>query len=72
MAFPAETELKSTFPLPPTQYINSFSDENVKRGRIPKPPTLTHGEYSMFGTPFNSDEAIIRPLETQVNLFILF
>ncbi|KAB7497538.1 Mediator of RNA polymerase II transcription subunit 7 [Armadillidium nasatum] len=65
MAFSAETELKSTFPPPPTQYINLYTDENVRRGRVPKPPPQPHGEYSMFGTAFNSEDAIIRPLESQ-------
>ncbi|MCL4137429.1 UNVERIFIED_CONTAM: hypothetical protein GTU68_049052 [Idotea baltica] len=65
MSFPVEAELKSTFPPPPTQYINSYTDENVRRGRVPKPPPQPHTEYTMFGTPFNAEDAIIRPLESQ-------
>jgi len=25
-------------PLPPMQYVNLYTDENVKKGRAPKPP----------------------------------
>ncbi|KAF2349722.1 Mediator complex subunit Med7 [Trinorchestia longiramus] len=64
-AFPAEIELKSTFPLPPTQYINLYTDENVRKGRAPRPPIPPTTEYSMFGVPFNADDPIIRPLESQ-------
>ena len=71
MAFPPETELKSTFPAPPSQYINLFTDENVRRGRVLKPPPPIHTEYTMFGAQFNADDTIIRPLETQVNCFNL-
>jgi len=28
----------SSMPLPPMQYVNLYSDENVKKGRAPKPP----------------------------------
>ncbi len=34
----AEGQSVSSFPPPPLQYVNLFTDENVKRGRIPKPP----------------------------------
>ncbi|XP_076029709.1 mediator complex subunit 7 [Oratosquilla oratoria] len=65
MALPPETELKSTFPLPPTQYLSQYTDENIRRGRAPKLPPVMHSEYTMFGVPFNADDAIIRPLESQ-------
>ena len=68
-AFPAEMELKSTFPAPPSQYINQYSDDNVRRGRAPRPPLPPQGmqtEYTMFGVPFSADDPIIRPLESQV------
>uniref|UniRef100_A0A6A7GB59 Mediator of RNA polymerase II transcription subunit 7 n=1 Tax=Hirondellea gigas TaxID=1518452 RepID=A0A6A7GB59_9CRUS len=66
-AFPSEMELKSTFPAPPTQYINLYSEESIRRGRAPRPPPPppVHSEYSMFGVPFGTDEPIIRPLESQ-------
>ena len=28
----------SAFPLPPMQYVNLYTDENVKKGRVPPPP----------------------------------
>jgi len=55
----------SSLPLPPVQYINLYTDENVRRGRIPRPPPPIHDSYSMFGNVFNADDTIIRPLEAQ-------
>ncbi|XP_014293813.1 mediator of RNA polymerase II transcription subunit 7 [Halyomorpha halys] len=54
-----------SLPLPPAQYINNYTDENIKRGRAPRPPPPIHDSYSMFGNTFNADDTIIRPLETQ-------
>ncbi|XP_065225202.1 mediator of RNA polymerase II transcription subunit 7-like [Planococcus citri] len=58
-------EQVSSLPLPPVQYITLFSDENIRRGRAPKPPPLIQDTYSMFGRTFNADDPIIRPLESQ-------
>ncbi|KAI4489841.1 mediator of RNA polymerase II transcription subunit 7 [Polistes fuscatus] len=55
----------SSLPLPPLQYINLYTDENIHRGRAPKPPPPAHDSYSMFGNVFNADDSIIRPLEAQ-------
>ncbi|XP_054262774.1 mediator of RNA polymerase II transcription subunit 7 [Macrosteles quadrilineatus] len=55
----------SSLPLPPMQYINLYTDENIKRGRAPKPPLPIHDTYKMFGNTYNADDAIIRPLESQ-------
>lgn len=55
----------SSLPLPPMQYINLYTDENVRRGRAPRPPPPIHDTYSMFGNVFNADDTIIRPLEAQ-------
>ncbi|KAA0185219.1 hypothetical protein HAZT_HAZT004626 [Hyalella azteca] len=62
-AFP--TEMESKFPLPPTQYINLYTDDNIRKGRVPRPPPPPPNEYSMFSVPFNADDPIIRPLESQ-------
>jgi len=35
-----ETRGVSSMPLPPMQYVNLYTDENVKKGRAPKPPPL--------------------------------
>lgn len=55
----------SSFPLPPTQYFNLYTDENIKKNRALKPPALPGDTYSMFGNTFDTTEAIIRPLESQ-------
>lgn len=61
-----EASQVSSLPLPPLQYINLYSDENIRRGRGPRPPPPIHeSTYKMFGNPFNADDTIIRPLESQ-------
>lgn len=55
----------SSLPLPPAQYINLFTDENIRKNRIPKPPPPIQDSYSMFGNQFSNDDNIIRPLEAQ-------
>jgi len=62
----AETSQVSSFPLPPMQYVTLFSEENLKRGRTPRPPPPITDAYSMFGSPYHTDDAVIRPLESQV------
>lgn len=64
MAAPEAIQV-SSLPLPPVQYINLYTDENVRRGRAPRPPPPIHDSYSMFGNVFNADDTIIRPLEAQ-------
>jgi len=64
MAAPEAIQV-SSLPLPPVQYINLYTDENVRRGRAPRPPPPIHDTYSMFSNMFNADDTIIRPLEAQ-------
>lgn len=61
----SETAQVSSLPLPPMQYVTLFSEENTKRGRTPRPPPPITDNYSMFGNPYNTDDAVIRPLESQ-------
>ncbi|XP_017783782.1 PREDICTED: mediator of RNA polymerase II transcription subunit 7 [Nicrophorus vespilloides] len=65
MATNSEPIQVSSLPLPPVQYINHYSDDIVKRGRAPRPPLPIHDTYNMFGNTFNTEESIIRPLESQ-------
>lgn len=51
------------------QYINQYTDEIIRRGRAPKPPPPLRDQYQMFGNAFNTEESIIRPLESQVSDF---
>lgn len=53
-----------SLPLPPTQYINLFSEENIRRNRTPRPPPPMQDTYSMFGIQYNNEE-MIRSLESQ-------
>ncbi|KAH3842860.1 mediator of RNA polymerase II transcription subunit 7-A-like [Dreissena polymorpha] len=59
-----EPQQVSAYPLPPLQYINQYTDENVKRGRAPAPPTPIE-EYTTFGNSFTANDQIIRTLESQ-------
>lgn len=65
MASPESLQV-SSLPLPPLQYINQYTDEMVRRSRAPRPPPPIQDTYQMFGNTFNTDESIIRPLESQV------
>lgn len=55
-----------SLPLPPVQYFQNYSDENIRRGRASKPPPIIQETYTMFGNPYNAEDSIIRPLESQV------
>ncbi|CAH1776539.1 unnamed protein product [Owenia fusiformis] len=55
----------SSLPLPPMQFISLYTDENMQRGRVPRPPPPIKDSYNMFGIKFDSDDQIIRPLENQ-------
>ncbi|KAL1489935.1 hypothetical protein ABEB36_013861 [Hypothenemus hampei] len=55
----------SSLPPPPIQYMNQYTDEMIRKGRAPKPPPPIQDTYHMFGNTFNTEESIIRPLESQ-------
>ena len=55
----------SSMPLPPMQFIMEYSDEAVKRGTAPQPPSPILDSYSMFGQPFSSEDCIVASLESQ-------
>ncbi|KAJ8945433.1 hypothetical protein NQ318_009889 [Aromia moschata] len=61
----SDTIQVSSLPLPPMQYVNQYTDEQIRRGRAPKPPPPIQETYHMFGNAFNTEESIIRPLESQ-------
>lgn len=60
-----EPQQVSALPPPPMQYIKEFTDENIRKGLIPKPPPPIRDSYMMFGNQFQCDDIIIRPLESQ-------
>ncbi|XP_055922971.1 mediator of RNA polymerase II transcription subunit 7 [Eupeodes corollae] len=53
-----------SLPLPPTQYINLFSEESVRRNRVPRHPPSINDTYFMFGAQYSNEE-MIRSLESQ-------
>jgi len=55
----------SSLPLPPLQYVNLYTDENIQKGRAPSPPKPNVDSYTMFGSQYHADDPIIRPLESQ-------
>ncbi|XP_029515179.1 mediator of RNA polymerase II transcription subunit 7-like [Oncorhynchus nerka] len=60
-----EPQQVSALPPPPMQYIKEYTDENIRKGLIPKPPPPIRDTYMMFGNQFQCDDLIIRPLESQ-------
>ncbi|XP_051944993.1 mediator of RNA polymerase II transcription subunit 7-like isoform X2 [Xyrauchen texanus] len=60
-----EPQQVSALPPPPMQYIKEYTDENVRKGLVPKPPPPIRDSYMMFGNHFQCDDLIIRPLESQ-------
>ncbi|CAH1098604.1 unnamed protein product [Psylliodes chrysocephalus] len=61
----SDTIQVSSLPLPPMQYVTQYTDDALRRGRAPKPPPPIQDTYHMFGNAFNTEESIIRPLESQ-------
>ncbi|KAK9869941.1 hypothetical protein WA026_006039 [Henosepilachna vigintioctopunctata] len=61
----SDTIQVSSLPLPPMQYVNQYTDEMIRRGRTPRPPPPIQETYHMFGNAFNTEDSIIRPLESQ-------
>jgi len=61
------TQTQSSLPLPPQTYVSLYSDENLRKGRVPKPPPppSPHETYMVFGTTYHADDVIVRPLESQ-------
>ena len=55
----------SSLPLPPTHYIDLYTDAALSRGTAPRPPPPIQDSYSMFGAPFSTDDTIIQSLEAQ-------
>ncbi|XP_053572206.1 mediator of RNA polymerase II transcription subunit 7 [Bombina bombina] len=60
-----EPQQVSALPLPPMQYIKEYTDENMRKGLVLKPPPPIKDSYMMFGNQFQCDDLIIRPLESQ-------
>ncbi len=55
-------EQVSSFPLPPAQYWEQYSDEKVSNGEAPPPPPPIDGHYRMFGESQQSREREGEPL----------
>jgi mediator of RNA polymerase II transcription subunit 7 len=59
------TILQSTYPPAPMEYVNLFTNENVKLGKVPPPPPIIKDSYMSFGKPIDPNDVLIRSLETQ-------
>jgi hypothetical protein len=45
-----EAQVISSFPLPPTNYIKLYSNDNIAKNLAPKPPSVDKiDNYTMFG-----------------------
>ncbi|KAH9283423.1 Mediator of RNA polymerase II transcription subunit 7-B [Echinococcus granulosus] len=55
----------SLFPIPPWELINKYTDSAVARGTAPPPPQIPSStSYQTFGIQYNTDDPILRPLES--------
>lgn len=55
----------SLFPMPPWEIINKYTDNGVAEGTAPQPPPIPSSTaYQMFGIRYNTDDPILRPLES--------
>lgn len=62
---PQGAQLSSTYPLAPMDYVNMYTNENIKSGKAPPPPPIIKDNYTCFGKPIDPNDVLIRPLESQ-------
>ena len=58
-------QLSSTYPLAPMEYVNMYTDENIKAGKAPPPPPVIKDSYTCFGKLIDPNDPLIRSLESQ-------
>ena len=61
----AASQLSSTYPPAPMEYVNMFSDDNVKLGKTPPPPPIITDGYMSFGKHIDQNDMLIRSLQSQ-------
>ncbi|KII68335.1 Mediator of RNA polymerase II transcription subunit 7 [Thelohanellus kitauei] len=52
------------YPLPPEIY-KLYTDDNIQKGTTPKPPMVVSGQYKSFGVSCDTNETLIKSLESQ-------
>ena len=62
---PPAAQLRSTYPSAPMEYVNMYTNENVKSGKAPAPPKIIKDNYTSFGRLLDPNEVLIRSLESQ-------
>lgn len=60
-----ETKLSSTYPLAPMDYVNLYTNENIKTGKAPLPPPIIKDTYTCFGKEIDPNDVLIRSLDQQ-------
>lgn len=60
-----ETKLSSTYPLAPMDYVNLYTNENIKTGKAPLPPPIIKDTYECFGKEIDPNDVLIRSLDQQ-------
>lgn len=58
-------QLSSTYPLAPMDYVNMYTNENIKMGKAPMPPPIIKDTYTCFGKPIDPNDVLIRSLDQQ-------
>ncbi len=59
------SQLSSTYPSAPMEYVNMFTNENVKQGKVPPPPPIIKDSYMSFGKLIDPNDVLIRSLDSQ-------
>ncbi len=57
----------SSLPLPPSHYVDLYTDKAVATSSCPRPPPPLSDTYSMFGAPLSAaeDATVVQSLESQ-------
>lgn len=58
-------QLSSTYPLAPMDYVNLYTNENIKTGKAPLPPPIIKDTYTCFGKTIDPNDVLIRSLDQQ-------
>lgn len=60
-----KAQLSSTYPSAPMEYVNLFTNENVRQGKVPPPPPIIKDSYISFGKSIDPNDVLIRSLDSQ-------
>lgn len=62
----SEQQGVSSFPLPPMQYISLYTDDHIKRGRVPQPPPPIQVRLDVFYNFFSFVLVSLKPVSVGI------